>query len=105
MTQNDREMVNKAIELCDIACRGGLGKVNNNPLVQTVLLADRLLKERENAETVYQYATKVGEPWSSEDNYYQKEQGLITTYSDGSHDFIHSTTIKKGIWIQVEEAE
>ncbi|MBC2239777.1 hypothetical protein [Listeria booriae] len=68
-------------------------------------IANRLLAERENAETVYQYATKVEEPWSSEDNYYPKEQGLITTYSDGSHDFIHSTTTKKGIWIPVEEAE
>lgn len=68
-------------------------------------ISNRLLTERENAEIVYQYTTKAEEPWSSEDNYYPKEKGLITVYSDGSHDFIHSTTTKKGVWIPIGEAE
>lgn len=92
MTQNEkaRECVNRAIELCDIAGRGGLGKINNNPLVQTILLADRLLKERENAEEVY----KLFDKQRLETHYYKNISFL---YSDRYKQ-------EKGIWIPVEEA-
>lgn len=100
MTQIEREFVNRAIELCDIAGRGGLGKVNNNPLVQTVLLANRLLTERENPETVYKFSEKVPNMFSL------GERQIIWGDIDG----LNTRTVPveegiKGVWIADREAE
>ncbi|MBC1316623.1 hypothetical protein [Listeria booriae] len=89
--EKDRECVNRAIELCDIAGRGGLGKINNNPLVQTILLADRLLKERENAEVVYKL--------------YDKKRAETHCYKNTSYLYNDEFKQEKGIWIPSEEDE
>ncbi|MBC1458449.1 hypothetical protein, partial [Listeria newyorkensis] len=75
------------------------------PIIQAIRLADKLLKERENAETVYQHVREEEEPFSTEDNYQPKESILITTYFDGSHDFINDINVQKGVWIADGEAE
>ncbi|MBC1616404.1 hypothetical protein HB904_09400 [Listeria booriae] len=51
MTQNekDRAIVNRALEMCNVAQRG-LGRCDNNFLIQAVEIADRLLAEREILE-------------------------------------------------------
>ncbi|WP_430534443.1 hypothetical protein [Listeria rocourtiae] len=93
MTRNDKDraLVNRAIELCDIEGNGELGKVNNNPLVQTVLLADKLLKERENGETIY----KV----------HDKKRSVTHYFKNVSHLYNDEFTQEKGIWIPDVDGE
>ncbi|MBC2303392.1 hypothetical protein [Listeria booriae] len=102
MTQNekDRKIVNQALVVCKIAKANGVK--DDNTIALVIELADRLLAERENADGVYRCEVEVVEPLS-DDNSFEKEKSRAFEYLDDSHDFLPSPTIKKGIWIPVEE--
>ncbi|MBC1459371.1 hypothetical protein, partial [Listeria newyorkensis] len=61
------------------------------PIIQAIRLADKLLKERENAETVF----KVFDKGNLSTNYYRR----------GEYPPFFNITATKGVWIADGEAE
>lgn len=98
MTQNekDRETVNQALGVCRIALAQGVNE--DAPMIQAIRIADKLLKERENAEVVYKQIDpnsmiNIGF-WTKEE--IQECVPMIPT---------NVFNFKKGVWIADGEAE
>ncbi|RQW65460.1 hypothetical protein DUK53_16030 [Listeria sp. SHR_NRA_18] len=89
MTQKDRETVNQALGVCRIALAQGVNE--DAPIIQAIRIADKLLKEREKAETVF----KVFDKGNLSTNFYRR----------GEYPPFFNITATKGIWIPDVDGE
>ncbi|MBC6134292.1 hypothetical protein HB825_05500 [Listeria booriae] len=98
MTQNekDRKIVNQALVVCKIAKANGVK--DDNTIALVIELANRLLTERENAETVYKFSGKVPNMFSL------GERQIIWGDVDGTNMKLPVEEGQQGVWIPVEEA-